>query len=182
MAILTKILRVKKSKRTGCLGTPKCGAQRQAHTLSYSGASTRELTRPTASRSPVVLIFFWLGTEQDRLCTRQSAHLPPTHPTNLPVTTSGPSSTELLSPHRLYAELEERLLLCGRAECGIAYKLLAGMEEHHVSALLCQRLTHSNQRLCPHTFRDTWAVPPRTDGSSALLAPLRVRGCSCRRR
>ena len=37
--------------------------------------------------------------------------------------TSGPSLTEFLTPYRLYADLEARLLLYGRPECGFALQM-----------------------------------------------------------
>lgn len=86
---------------------------------------------------------------------------------NLLTITSGPLPTEFLTSYRLYADLDERLLLYGRPECGFAYKWLASMGKHRLSALLCQRLTYSDQHLCPDTICDTWIVYHRSDDSSA---------------
>lgn len=96
-------------------------------------------------------------------------------------------STEFLAQYQLYADPDERLLICCRPECGFALSTARSQltthlrDKHGVSDALRQRLTHYLKHVHPYPFRDPAAVPGRPDGSPVHPKLQEYPGYSCRR-
>ena len=81
------------------------------------------------------------------------------------------TSTEYLAQFQLYADPNERLLICCHDECGYALSVSRSQvtshlrDKHGVSEELRKGLTRYLNQEHPYNFRDPASLPTRPDGS-----------------
>jgi Orsellinic acid/F9775 biosynthesis cluster protein D len=96
------------------------------------------------------------------------------------------ASINFLTQYQLFADPDERLLICCRPKCGFALSVARSQltphlrEKHDVPNDLRKRLTHYLKHDHPFPFCDPSTVPPRPDGSPVHLRLQEFEGHNCR--
>ena len=96
------------------------------------------------------------------------------------------TSTNYLAQFQLYANPNERLLICCHRECGFALSVARSQvtshlrEKHSVPEELRKGLTQYLNKEHPHDFRDPATLPTRSDGSPPHPKLQLHEGYACR--
>jgi hypothetical protein len=94
--------------------------------------------------------------------------------------------TDYLAKNQLYADPNERLLICCQLQCGYALSIAGSQvtshlrEKHGISKDLRKGLTQYLQQVLPYEFRDPTSVPARPDGSPTHPKLQLHDGYACR--